>query len=297
MKQILTTLAAAALMLTACQNNSSVSSTDLQQLLESELGKAQTFSDSVTAIDGTFMGAFFNYNLHAQFEEGLDMKEVEKGLRRVMDTDTANNSYLLGLQVGLSVMNTFREVAPDAELDKEKLLEKVIAALRLDSVDRQQLLVVRSQFEEIDAEVKQRADAKVQQEYYESREAKENRMFADAVEAKLKSDPEYTALPGGIYRRTIAVGDTAVSFKADSRVAVTCTVERLDGSAIDSCTDKMMFVQHPSNPMLAAVIRTMHPGEEARFFIPYTDCYGVKGSKEKKIGPCESLFITVKIGD
>lgn len=290
-------IAAVSLTFAACQKQPATDTMELQQLMEAQVAKATTFADTVTAVDGTFMGAFFNYNLHASFEEGLDMKEVERGLRQVMATDTANNSYLLGLQVGMSVMNTYKDAAGSVDIDKAKLLETVLTALRLDSVDRQQLLAVRSQFEEMEAEVTARAEAKANAEYYESREGKENRMFADAVETKLKSDPEYRALGEGVYCKVIAPGDTAAQFKPDSRVAVTCSVQRLDGTGIDSVQNKMMFVQHPSNPMLAAVIRQMHPGQEARFFIPYTKAYGIKGDASKKIGPCESLFINVKIAD
>lgn len=288
-----------AMMLWGCtgiEKGTAGSTESLEGLLASRLEQAKTWEDTVIAINGTFMGGFFNYNLHTDeiLSRNLNMKEVERGLRQVMSADTTNMSYLYGIQVGMTIMNTYREVSADMPIDKARLMESIMGALRLDSIDMDQLLEVRSRFEQTDMEVKARHQEELNRQVYESREAQENRLFADAITEKLISNPDFEKIGNtGVYKKTEreGKGDT---YGAEDRLRATYTVLKLSGEPIENGKSRAMFAGHASNPMLTAVLKYMRPGEKAQFFVPYELAYGVQGSKEAGVGACESLMIFVE---
>lgn len=294
----LVALGVAALLLASCGNRTSSESEkqmSLEEMLSMRLEKATTFEDTVIAVNGTFMGGYFNYNLHAdpELSANLNMKEVERGIRQVIATDSADMSYIYGMQIGLSILDTYREISSDMPVDKGRLMDAVFASLRLDSIDREQLLEIRGEFERMDAEVKARHKIEQERKYFDEREAKENRMLADAVCAKLQSSPEYHQIDNtGIYRKTIKEGSGDL-YRSNSRLKVTYSVRRLNGEPLETETGKSMYAGHAANPMLESVLVHMRPGEQAEFFVPYEKAYGVLGNEDEGIGYCESLFIEV----
>ena len=222
------------------------------------------------------------------------MSEVERGIRQGMGSDTAKMSYLYGIQVGMTIMNTYREVSADMPVDKAKLMESIMGALRLDSVDRQQLLEIRTEFERVDSEVKARHQEELNRQVYESREAQENRLFADAIAESLKSNPEFAEIGNtGVYKKTEREGQ-GETYKASDRLRASYTVLKLSGEPIENVTSRAMFAGHAANPMLTAVLQYMRPGEKAQFFVPYELAYGVQGNKEAGIGACESVMVFVE---
>lgn len=291
--------AAGAMMLWSCTGTDKGTAQDtesLSGLLASRLEQAKTWEDTVIAVNGTFMGGFFNYNLHTDeiLNKNLNMSEVERGIRQVMGSDTTNMSYLYGIQVGMTIMNTYREVSADMPVDKAKLMESIMGALRLDSVDRQQLLEIRTEFENIDREVKARHQEELNRQVYESREAQENRLFADAIAESLKSNPEFEQIGNtGVYKKTEREGQ-GETYKASDRLRASYTVLKLSGEPIENVKSRAMFAGHAANPMLTAVLQYMRPGEKAQFFVPYELAYGVQGNKDSGIGACESVMVFVE---
>lgn len=290
--------AIAALMICSCGNDKKTPATSesIENLLASRLENAQTWEDTVIAVNGTFMGGYFNYNLHADEElsRNLNMKEVERGIRQVMSTDTANMSYIYGIQVGMTIMSTFREVSADMPVDKTRLMESIMGALRLDSVDRDQLLEIRREFEKVDAEVKSRHQQELEAKVYDSREAQENRLMADAIAAKLQSNPDFHKIGDtGIYCKMETEGSGEL-YGPQDRLKATYTVLRLNSEPVENAISRSMFAGHAANPMLTAVLKYLKPGSKAQFFVPYTEAYGVSGNPEAGVGPCESLMLFVE---
>lgn len=291
-------MAWAALLLAACTGVEKRPSTteSLESLLASRLEQAKTWEDTVIAVNGTFMGGFFNYNLHTdpELNRNLNMKEVVRGIRQVMSTDTTDMSYIYGIQIGMTIMNTYREVSADMPLDKSRLIASIMGALKLDSIDREQLLEIRKEFESIDREVKNRRQDELDRQVYESREAQENRLFAESIAAKLQSNPDFVQIGNtGIYKKTEREGQ-GNTYEPDNRLRATYTVLKLSGEPLENAKSKAMFAGHAANPMLTAVLQYMKPGEKAQFFVPYTAAYGVQGSSEAGVGACESLMVFVE---
>lgn len=289
--------AMAALLLGSCGVDKAPSSDEsIESLLNARLEKAKTWEDSVIAVDGTFMGGYFNYNLHAESGvENLNMRDVERGIRQVMSTDTTNMSYIYGIQIGLTILNTYQEISTSMPVDKAKLMESIFGALRLDSIDREQLLELRKEFENTDAEVKKRHQEQKEQEVFNSKEAEENRIISQSIAAGFQSNPDFKQIGNtGIYYHTEKEGSGELLPPQDM-VRVNFTILRLNGELIENSVEKKMFPVHAYNPMLISVLPYMRHGEKTQFFIPYEQGYGILGKAEEGIGPCESVFMTVEV--
>lgn len=287
-----------AALLCSCAKEQRRPANDLTAMVEQGLAHAKTFVDTVEVIDGNFMGAFYNYNLHAdpELSSGLEMSEVERGVRTIMSADTTQMSYLYGLQVGLSIMNTYRELGANVAVNKQRLMEYVMGAMRLDSVDRQQLLDLRVQFEQMDTEILARRQAEREAAKYNDRQAVENRMFADAYSEKLMKNPEWKRVgSAGVYQKVITPGAENEQLQPSARVRINYTISRLNGEEITSVKDMAIFAGRSGNPLVQNVIGYMHPGEKSEFFMPYTAAYGILGDPEQGIGLCESLLFTLEV--
>lgn len=270
----------------------------LREVYDSQLAGATTFGDTLIAVDGTFIGGIFNNRFTDYPDEvvGTDKREVLRGIRTVMAVDTANRSYLSGLQMGLEIMEIYRELAAKEDFSKEKFLNVIAEAFNVDSLNREELRELqgefRQMFEKIDARAKERAEAEV----FNSKEAQENRMMGDAVAMKFKSNPDFREVGSdGLMQKIVIAGDGEV-IKPSQLVNVTITERRADsGQVIRSIAPVDVYAGRPMHPVLSSVIPFMSMGESAVFLVPYQLAYGTKGEPSCGIGPCETILAEVII--
>lgn len=299
MKKILFGAVAAALICSCSgEKNSAADSQSIESLLTERLEKATTWQDSVIAIEGTFLGGYYNYLLHSGpgiDQETLSMRDVERGIRQVMAADSADMSYIYGLNIGLQIREGYLNRIAELPLDKGKFMDAVIGALNLDSIDEAQIRQMSQQFEETDAEVKRRHQQEIDREIFNSPEAEQNRVMAQSIFSAIQSNPDFHQIENtGIYAAIDEPGEGELLAPND-RVRVNFTVLRLSGEPIENGKEKAMFPARGYNPMLTAVLPYMRHGEKAKFLVPYELCYGIQGNPNLNIGPCESLYITVEV--
>lgn len=286
-------LGVAALMAASCQPSPKPQT--LNAFKAEQLAAATSLEDSVIAIEGSFVGAFF----HLQTERmpgDINRQEVLRGMRDVMGTDTANNSYILGLQMGMRVLNTYKELAEGTEISKEAFVRTVSEAFRLDSVSMEQFQELQPEFEAMYERMRALAQERRELAMYDSEAARENRMLAEAVVAKLQSNPEYKpAGTQGIYKKEITAGNGEV-IDPQSLILVTYSLSKIgSGEKVTQTAPVTMFASRPSNEVVASVLPFMSLGETAEFYVPYELAYGVGGQPRINVGPCESLMITLTV--
>lgn len=289
-------LGAAALLATACDRPAKPQ--NLTDFCNERVASATSLEDSVIAIDGSYIGAYFNYQAQQLPVKNINKAEMLRGMRDVLATDTANVSYLYGLQMGMAVLNTYKELSEGAEISKEKFIATMSDAFRLDSVSAEQINLLQPQFEEIYSRMKELAKKRREAEVFNSEAARQNRMLAEAVGAKLQGSPEFKpAGSDGIMKHTLSEG-TGEAINPNKVVTVSYTISRIDsGAEIRSENGSKMFGYRPNNEVLASVLPLMTKGEKAEFFVPYEKAYGVGGNSRLQVGPCESVMITVSIDD
>jgi FKBP-type peptidyl-prolyl cis-trans isomerase len=288
-------MAAAALLATTACNQGGSNDATLDEQLAEGLEKAKTFEDSLIAVNGNFIGGFFNVQLANVPADDIDRSEVIRGFRQVMACDTANQSYLYGIQMGLTAFRTYSQIAQTETLDKGRFVEAIIKALQLDSVTQEQVMAARTQFEAMDEAISERAAARAKAEAYASKEAVQNRQLADAYVAKLASNPDYKKVGDkGIYKHVITPAESGKQLTTEDRVQVVYTMRHLDGTVIrEMSTPRTLMVAHPANSALTDLLPQMRVGETAEFFVPYESAYGEMGNESAGVGLCESILITV----
>jgi FKBP-type peptidyl-prolyl cis-trans isomerase len=288
-------MAAAALLATTACNQGGSNDATLDEQLAEGLEKAKTFEDSIIAVNGNFIGGFFNLQLAGAPEGEVDRSEVIRGFRQVMSCDTANQSYLYGIQRGITAFRTYQQIAQSEKVDKARFVEAIVKAMQIDSVTQEQVMAARTQFEAMDEAISKRAADRAKAEAFASKEAEQNRQFAEAYVAKLASNPNFKKVGDkGIYQHVITPAESGKQLTAEDRVQVTYTMRHLDGTVIREMSNpRAMMVAHPANAALTDLLPLMHVGETSEFFVPYQSAYGEMGNEGAGVGLCESILITV----
>lgn len=297
----LTALAAAAVLCaaTSCGDNAgtgAASGETLQQLLDNSLESSKNFTDSLTAVEGTFIGGFFNAQMCApNLPKPINKSEFIRGLRDALRVDTADMSYVYGFNSGATALQTWADLAKNEGVTHEAFVNAIIAALRIDSVSQEELMPVRNEFETYNRLVAQRAEEKAKEEARNSEQGKANIKAAADYVARISGGADFTEVAPGIYARVITEG-TGDKLALNERVNVSYTLSHLDGTEVSSAvTPRPMYVASPSVNALRAVLPLMKTGETAEFFLPYEQAYGELGNEPAGVGPCEALIAKVTV--
>lgn len=298
----LTALAAATMIcgsMASCGDNTGAAPAageTLQQQLDNSLASAKTFADSLTAVEGTFIGAFFNAQMSApNLPKPINKSEFIRGLRDAMKCDTADMSYIYGFNSGATALSTYAELNKSEGVKHEAFLNTIIAALRLDSVSQEQLMPLRAEFDNYNRLVAQRAEEKAKEEARNSEAGKANIAAAADYAKRLDGSADFKKLDSGIYGHVITEG-TGDKLAVNERVNVNYTMSHLDGTEISSTTTpRPMYVASPTVSALRALLPLMKAGETAEFFVPYEMAYGELGNEPAGVGPCESLMVKVTV--
>lgn len=296
-------LAAATLLctVTSCGDSAgttSVSGETLTGQLDRSLASAKTFADSITAIDGAFIGGFFNsQTVGAGLPKPINKSEFIRGMRDALRTDTADMSYIYGFNAGATALQTYMELAKNEGVNRDAFVNAIVAAFRIDSISQDELMQVRQEFENYNRMMTERAEARAKEEAVNSEAGKANIAAAEAYAARLKAADDFSEVAPGIYARVITPG-TGDNLKPNDRVNVTYTLSHLDGTEINSVsTPRPMYVSAPTQPVLRAILPLMNLGETADFYLPYEHAYGEIGNESAGVGPCEALMVHVTVAE
>lgn len=293
MKKFILLIAATAT-LAGCQKAPQAES--LTDLLNQRLEKAETFTDSIIAIDGTFIGGAYSSQVPMQGIENPDRNEMLRGLRDVLGADADNKSYLAGIAMGMQVVNIYSDLSAEEPVSKEKFYNAIAEAFRIDSISQQELQEMQPKFQQTFEQLKERAQQRKEAEMLKTETAIQNRTIGEAIAEKYQSNPEFKAAGDrGLMVKVVTEGNGEV---IDPNSVIVASIEEKHadtGKVIRSVGSTPMYAGRASNPVLASVIPFMSVGETAEFLVPYELAYGVLGDENLGVGPCETLLCTVTI--
>lgn len=294
MKSKLIMVLAAAAGLTAC--NRAPQPANFEQFYTERLEAASTLQDSIIAIDGSFLGAYFAAQTPRMVGPNANRDEILRGMRAVMSADTADNEYIMGVRMGIAVFEVYKNMSRAGGLSKEQFINTLSQAFHLDSITPDQLEQLQPLFQQMYAEVDEVVRKREDQVIYDTPKARSNRDMADRVAQKLMSDPAYKPVGNdGLLAKVTAEGDGNV-INPNSRIKVTITERRCDTlEPVRRFVKAILIAGNTRNEVLQSVIPFMSLGETAEFFVPYTLAYGVKGNDAIGVGPCESLIAEVTV--
>lgn len=288
-------LIAAAATLAGCQK-APQQPQSLTDLLNQRLEKAATFTDSIIAIDGTFVGGAYSSQVPMQGIENPDREEMLRGLRDVLGADVDNKSYLAGVAMGLQVINLYGDLSADEPVSKDKFYNAIAEAFRIDSISQEELQEMQPMFRQTFEQIKERVQQRKEAEVLKTEAAVQNRAIGEALAEKYQSNPDFKAAGDrGLMVKVIAKGDSQI-ISPNTLIVASIEEKHADtGVVIRSMGSTPMYAGRTNNPVLASVIPFMSVGETAEFFVPYELAYGVIGDETLGVGPCESVLCTVTI--
>ncbi len=298
MNKLTLMLGAGVILLASCSKSASEYS--LEGVMNMQLSDAQTLSDSVAAIDGTFISSYYMYNLQGSpTPHAWDKEQLEAGIKYVLEQDTTNLSYLQGIQIGMQLLDAWRESSANVEVPKERLLHAIHAVMSLDSIDSEQLMQVRQQFFAINDKAAEQHKYQMEAQYINTREGKENIMLADCVAAEWKEKPGITTdrRAPNVLKQSISKAGRGGAIFDDMKVTYSYEITRLNGEPFDAGSQITSYAGQAKNPILRTVLPLTEFGEEATYYVPYDYAYGAAGDPKVGAQPCESFLVHLKVAN
>lgn len=298
MKKIIMAFGVAALTLgfAACSGNSTTGST--------ETGENAAFVDSLSQVGGEVNGAMFAKNIVTLSEEDqkkFNKDQFLKGLKDIYLTDTANLSYILGVQIGMNMLQQQRMMGQNGVPTNRKMFYEAFAKnFKPDSISEETLSALQEQYNVLQGKAQTIMSAeqkRVQDEYVKKQEAEnqENmtagKKYVDEQKAK---DSEIKTTEDGLSYKVLKQGTGATATDND-RVVVRYTGKLIDGEVFDQ-NDSVAFSPRGVVPGFAEGLKLMNKGSKMTLYIPGNLGYGAQGAGEK-IKPGSTLVFDVEVLD
>ncbi|MDE6490402.1 MAG: FKBP-type peptidyl-prolyl cis-trans isomerase, partial [Muribaculaceae bacterium] len=254
-----------------------------------------TFEDSLACYGGEAMGAMFRAHIdNPNAGMTFDKSQLIRGIKEVMSTDTADLSYIIGLQMGMSAFQQYQALAQNAEINKADYVASIIAALKADSLTNQEQL--RMTMTQLQGQLEQRQQAREEEEAYNSEEGIANRKAAQELFAGMKDNPAYHPGEKGVYYKVLTKGN-GTKLTDGQEVMVEYTIANLEGNKVfgNEGHPRKITVGRAPIDMLNTVIANMEMGQTAMFYIPWEEAFGKKGMPRQGVGPCQTVTATVTV--
>lgn len=261
------------------------------------LAPPSTSSDSAARALGEHYGQIGRVELLYSLPQSVNADEILAQIRMMCLTDTTKRAFISGATTGVIIYNYYYDQANRiGGASRSQFVSALKRSLALDSVSSDLLAELKATLDPMTERSFMLKQQRMEEEVYNSRAARENRLLGDAVAAKLISNPEFTAAGDkGLMMRRVVAGDGKVLLSEDE-VRIDLTARRIDsGAEVFSRIDVRMLVGNTYDPMLNNILPLMQMGETAEFFVPHDLAYGTLGLERRGVGPCESLMVTISV--
>jgi FKBP-type peptidyl-prolyl cis-trans isomerase len=295
MKKILLACGAVAMMLaaTSCGSKGAADS------------ETAALSDSIAIIGGQAVGygyanqwQMFVDHQPDSLKAKFDKKDFLRGLEAAIKTDTTSQSYMMGFQTGLGILNDFimRQGQDGVKIDIAKFLKEFKTAFLADSAQMLKANETQDKFSELMQRVEQ-AKIKAQQEQKaKSPEAIANKNAGEAFVKKAKeADPEIKTTQSGLSYKIAAAGE-GEKVKATDKVKIAYTGKLVDGTVFDQ-SEGVELSAGNMVPGFTEGLLMLGKGGKATLYIPADLAYGIDGVPQANIGPNSTLVFEVEVLD
>lgn len=217
-----------------------------------------------------------------------------KGLKAVLDVDTADVAYFQGLQMGMQLVSPIIGINQEAGVPISK--DAVYAAFKKiyeqDSVADPSMYY--SKYQDIMRELSQRAEKKRDEALAQSDEAKKNMAEGEEYCEKMLKEGYEKAASGLVYKIENPGVDPKV-VPAD-KVVIKYTGKLVDGTVFDSNADRPESAMSAGQfvPGFKEALCMLGKGGKMVAVIPPSLAYGVKGAGSQ-IGPNATLIFDIEV--
>lgn len=298
MKKFLLACGAAAMMLSvaSCGGSAEKGATD----------ETKSLSDSLSIVGGQSMGLEINQQWQMFINQQPDSlkskynkKDFLRGFQAALKTDTTNQSYIMGFNVGLNGWNfALRQNATPVRIDLNTFYKEFEKSFMLDSIAPNEVGLVQSKFQSLMGRI-QEAQMKVAQEAKaKSPEAVANKNAGEAYVKKMKeADSAIKTSDSGLSYKIENAGQ-GDKVKSSDRVKIRYTGKLVDGTVFDeSSADGVTLPAGNFVPGFTEGLLMLAKGGKATLYIPADLAYGVDGIPQAGIGPNSTLVFDVEVLD
>lgn len=289
MKKILFAVAAAGLLLTASSCNDTFKTTNNENA---------AFADSLATGTAKMFGLNMKSQLVPQLEYSLgdrfNQASFERGIKAGCTLDTADVSYIIGLQYGTQLALWANQMSQDGfKINQGKLAKTAVGAINDSTLNMQQMMMEMNQLQQRYQQLKEQMEAKKREQ-----EAAVNVKAGDDYVAGIKKDDaEVKTTESGLSYKITAPGDETRATENDV-VSVIYTGKHLNGEEFDSSNgDAAQFSITQVVPGFAEGLQLVGKGGKATLYIPGELAYGANGAPRAGIGPNEMLVFEIEITD
>lgn len=263
-----------------------------------------TFVDSLSEVSGKLNGAGFASNivtLPEADQKKFDKNSFLKGLKAAYLTDTADLGYIIGMQVGMNILQQQRQMDMQGVKTNRNLFYSTFAkAFEADSLPAAE----RKQLEEVFHRLQGQANEIMSAKQQEIRDAQmkaieeENKTNTEAgkayVDKQKAQDKSIQTTPSGLSYKVVKEGQGAKVTDNDV-VKVKYTGRLIDGTVFDE-NDGAEFSPKHVVPGFGEALKMMSKGEKMIVYIPGDLGYGAQGAGDK-IKPGSTLVFEVEVLD
>lgn len=272
MKKLLMAGGVAALIMgmSACSSSTSSSSTD------------KGLSDSIANYLGKVQGSYYAErvkSLPESEQQKFKKQSFLRALKQVLEADTADMAYMIGLQVGTGMAESLNQFSQQGvDINRKAVYDEFSKAFLADSVDQTQLMEAQTTFQQLMT----RAQQIIQQKQMEQRQAElakvpvrkeEGKKYVDDIKS---NDSSVMTSESGLSYKVVKQGNGDTPKDGD-RVKVKYTGKLTDGTVFDS-NDSAVFGINGVIPGFAEGLKMMNPGSKYVLYIPSDLAYGDQGN-------------------
>lgn len=292
---------AAAVMLAAASCSKNAASGDL-----ANPKGLSDFSDSLAYYSGTVQGLDLGANisrmLPPEIMANFDKDKFLAGMKTVLDVDTANQSYILGMSYALQLKQQFMSQAQmGVDTNVDKYFKAFSTAFKTDSLAdsvnasiyaHAQLLMGKAQTIMMQRQQElQAAQVKAMEEKALANDTR-GKQYVDSLKA---TDKDIITTESGLSYKVVTMGKGAVATK-DSKepVPVKYVGKHIDGTSFDSSDGQI--VKFPVNGVVrgfSEALTTFPAGTTVVLYMPADLAYGTQGNQA--IEPGETLIFELEI--
>ncbi|MDE7153889.1 MAG: FKBP-type peptidyl-prolyl cis-trans isomerase [Muribaculaceae bacterium] len=288
MKKILFAVATAGFLMAASSCNDKFKTTDAESAL------ADSVAITSAKMFGTNMKAQLIPQLEYQLGDRFNKSSFEKGLKAGCMLDTADISYVYGLQYGSQFALWANQMAKDGyKVNQGKVAKTVVEALNDSTIDMQELMMEMNRLQDRLKELKEVKEAKER----EVKTAENVKAGEDYVADLKKKDADVKTTESGLTYKIEAAGDDTRATESDL-VSVAYVGKHLDGTVFDSSEGKpVQFSITQVVPGFSEGLQLIGKGGKATLYIPGELAYGANGQPYAGIGPNEMLVFEIEVTD
>ena len=255
---------------------------------------ADSISDAMGASQAAQLLSEYNA-LPDSLKAKINKDNILKGLQTVLNTDTADRDFLIGLQVGLQlIQQTNGLIQEGVPVNNQKVYDSFAENFRKDSLPDTKTIV--AQYQGLMSKAQSIVMKKQQQKAQEQAKANQN-AGSKYLNDLRKKDASIKVTNDGLGYKVLKQGTGATPTKGQM-VKIHYTGKKINGKVFDSSVERgepAVFPVDQVVPGFSEGLQLMPVGSKYMLYIPGNLGYGVAGQPMAGIEPNEMLIFEVEL--